>query len=112
MADAVEAINVLNFALDAIQERQQVIANNITNENTPGFQAQVVTFEKSLADAVADGGTAMATITPEGLPSGTNGNNVSLPSEMSLMSETGLENQAVSNALTDEFTSLQTAIQG
>ena len=35
MADAIEAINVLNFALDAIQQRQQVIANNITNENTP-----------------------------------------------------------------------------
>ncbi|MGA3215169.1 MAG: flagellar basal body protein, partial [Acidimicrobiales bacterium] len=77
MADAVEAINVLNFALDAIQQRQQVIANNIANENTPGYQAQVVNFESSLADAVANGGTATATTTPEGLPSGSDGNNVS-----------------------------------
>ncbi|MGA2803283.1 MAG: flagellar basal body protein [Acidimicrobiales bacterium] len=112
MADAVEAINVLNFALDAIQERQQVIANNITNENTPGFQAQVVTFEKSLADAVADGGTAMATITPEGLPSGTNGNNVSLPAELALETQTNLENQSVANSLSSEFAILSSAVSG
>ena len=68
----------LNFALDGIQQRQQVIANNITNENTPDYQAKVVTFETSLADAVANGGTAVATVTPEGLPSGTNGNNVTV----------------------------------
>jgi flagellar basal-body rod protein FlgB len=68
VADAVEAINVLNFALDAIQQRQQVIANNIANENTPGYQAQVVTFETSLADAVGNGGTAVATVSPRASP--------------------------------------------
>ncbi|HUZ21445.1 MAG TPA: flagellar basal body protein [Acidimicrobiales bacterium] len=112
MADAVQAINILNFALDSIQQRQQVLANNIANQDTPGFQASVVTFENSLSQALQGGGTANAAIVPEGLQSGTNGNNVSLPAEMSLMSQTGLENQAVSNALTSEFTSLQTAIQG
>ncbi|MGO9964493.1 MAG: flagellar basal body rod protein FlgB [Acidimicrobiales bacterium] len=110
MADAVEAINVLNFALDAIQQRQQVIANNITNENTPGFQAQVVTFEQSLADAVADGGTASTTIAPEGLPSGTNGNNVSLPAELALETQTNLENQSVANSLSSQFAILSSAI--
>jgi flagellar basal-body rod protein FlgB len=49
VADAVEAVNVLNFALDAIQQRQQVIANNIANENTPGYQAQVVTLDGLLS---------------------------------------------------------------
>ena|SRR5271157_3402391 len=112
MADAVEAINVLNFALDAIQQRQQVIANNITNENTPGFQAQVVTFEKSLADAVADGGTASATITPEGLASGANGNNVSLPAELALETQTNLENQSVANSLSSQFAILSSAVSG
>ncbi|MGD0984078.1 MAG: flagellar basal body protein [Acidimicrobiales bacterium] len=112
MADAIEAINVLNFALDAIQQRQQVIANNIANENTPGFQAQVVTFEKSLADAVADGGTAMATIVPEGLPSGTDGNNVSLPAELALETQTNLENQSVANSLSSEFAILSSAVSG
>ncbi|MGD0873943.1 MAG: flagellar biosynthesis protein FlgB [Acidimicrobiales bacterium] len=112
MADAIEAINVLNFALDGIQQRQQVIANNITNENTPDYQAKVVTFETSLADAVANGGTAVATVTPEGLPSGTNGNNVSLPAELALETQTNLENQSVANSLSSEFATLSTAVSG
>ena len=112
MADAIEAINVLNFALDGIQQRQQVIANNITNENTPDYQAKVVTFETSLADAVANGGTAVATVTPEGLPSGTNGNNVSLPAELALETQTNLENQSVANSLSSEFATLSPAVSG
>ena len=112
MADAIEAINVLNFALDAIQQRQQVIANNIANENTPGYQAQVVTFENSLAAAVANGGTASASVVPEGLPSGTDGNNVSLPAELALESQTNLENQSVANSLNTQFAILSTAVTG
>ncbi len=112
MADTIEAINTLNFALDAIQQRQQVIANNITNENTPGYQAQVVTFENSLAGAVAEGGTAVTSVTPEGLPSGTNGNNVSLPAELALESQTNLENQSVANSLNAQFAILSAAVSG
>ena len=112
MADAIEAINVLNFALDGIQQRQQVIANNITNENTPDYQAKVVTFETSLADAVANGGTAVATVTPEGLPSGTNGNNVSLPAELALETQTNLDNHSFANSLSSEFATLSTAVSG
>lgn len=112
MAEAVQAISLLNFALDAIEQRQQVIANNIANQDTPGFQANVVTFEGSLANALSNGGTASMATVPEGLPSGTNGNNVSLPAELSLESQTNLENQAVANALSDQFSSLQTAITG
>jgi flagellar basal-body rod protein FlgB len=112
VADAIEAINVLNFALDAIQQRQQTISNNIANQNTPGFQASVVDFENSLASAVSTGGTAVATSTPEGLESGANGNNVNLPAELSLESETNLENQSVANSLSAQFATLSAAISG
>ena len=112
MADAVQAINILQFALNAIQDRQQVIANNIANQNTPSFQASVVNFETSLANALNSGGTASAQMAPEGLPSGQDGNNVSLTAEMSLMSATSLENQSVANSLTSQFTLLQSAITG
>ncbi|MGA2528145.1 MAG: flagellar basal body protein [Acidimicrobiales bacterium] len=112
MADAIEAINVLGFALDAIQQRQQVIANNIANENTPGYQAQVVTFENSLANAVANGGTATATVSPEGLPSSSDGNNVSLPAELALESQTNLENQSVADSLNAQFAILSAAVSG
>jgi flagellar basal-body rod protein FlgB len=112
VADAVETINVLNFALNSIQDRQNVIANNIANTDTPGYQANVVDFENSLASAISLGGDAAATLLPEGLVSGTNGNNVSLPAELSLETETNLENQSVANSLSSEFATLSSAITG
>ncbi len=112
MAGAVQAISVLNFALDAIQQRQQVIANNVANSSTPGFQASVVTFENSLAQAIQSGGTATSAVVPEGFASASDGNNVNLSAELSLEAQTNLENQAVANALTSQFTNLQTAITG
>ena len=56
--------------------------------------------------------TAVATSTPEGLASGANGNNVSLPAELSLETETNLENQSVANSLSSEFATLSAAISG
>ncbi len=112
MADAVQAIDVLNFALDAIQARSQVIANNIANQDTPGFQANVITFEGSLAGALEHGGVASASLVPEGLPSASDGNNVDLSAEMSLLSQTNLENQSVANSLNSQFSTLTAAITG
>jgi flagellar basal-body rod protein FlgB len=112
MSDATQSIGILQFALDSIVEQQQTIANNIANVDTPGYQADQVTFQSSLANAVANGGEATAQSVPEGLSSGTNGNNVSLPTEMTLMQENDLENQTVDNALDDQFALLSDAITG
>jgi len=45
---------MLENALDASSLRQQVIANNIANVNTPGFQAQTVNFEAELRQAMEE----------------------------------------------------------
>jgi flagellar basal-body rod protein FlgB len=112
MTDATQSIGILQFALDGIVEQQQTIANNIANEDTPDYQANQVTFESSLANALANGGEATAESVPEGLSSGSNGNNVSLPTEMTLMQENDLQNQTVVNALDDQFALLSDAITG
>jgi flagellar basal-body rod protein FlgB len=112
MADATQSIGILQFALDSVVQQQQTIANNIANVDTPGYQADQVTFESSLANAVASGGEATAESVPEGLSSGTNGNNVSLPTEMTLMQENDLQNQTVVNSLDDQFALLSDAITG
>ena len=61
MANAAESIGILQFALDGVVDQQQVIANNIANQDTPGFQASEVSFESSLAQAL--GGTGSASVT-------------------------------------------------
>jgi flagellar basal-body rod protein FlgB len=110
VADAAESIGILQFALDAVVDQQQVIANNISNQDTPNFQADQVSFQSSLAQALQVGGNASVEDSPEGLASGVNGNNVSLPTEMSLMQENNLENQAVDNGLSSQFAILSDAI--
>jgi len=112
MTDAAESIGILQFALDSVVDQQQAIANNIANVNTPGFQADQVTFQSSLAQALADGGAASAQTLPEGLASGSDGNNVSLPTEMTLMQENGLENQTIVNSLDGQFAVLSDSITG
>jgi len=110
LADATQAIGILQFALDAVVQQQQVIANNIANQDTAGFQANQVTFESSLAQALGSGGPANVQVSPEGLPSGVNGNNVSISTEMTLMVKNNLENQTVDNALSGQFTILADAL--
>jgi flagellar basal-body rod protein FlgB len=112
MTDATQSIGILQFALDSVVEQQQTIANNIANEDTPGYQANQVTFESSLSNALENGGEATAQSVPEGLSSGTNGNNVSLPTEMTLMQENDLQNQTIVNGLDDQFALLSDAITG
>lgn len=110
MADAAQSIGILQFALDAVVQQQQVIANNIANLNTPGFQASQVTFESSLTQALKNGGVASAVTSPEGLPSGSDGNNVSLPTETTFLEENNLMNQTLDNALSGQFTVLSDAM--
>ena len=56
MPDAVTS--VLATALDGLANRQNVIADNIANVDTPGFRATSVDFESSLAAALQRVGRA------------------------------------------------------
>lgn len=53
MTQGMEAITVaaLGLALDAASLRQQAIATNIANANTPGYAPLAVSFEDQLEDA-------------------------------------------------------------
>ena len=111
MANAVEAIGVLQFALNATVDQQQAIANNIANLNVPGYKAEKVSFQSSLANAIDKGGSASVTISQEPLLPGVSGNNVSLPTETTLMLKNNLENQTLDNALSGQFTIVSDALQ-
>lgn len=110
MASVTESIGILQFALNSTVSQQQVIANNISNLNTPNFQADKVSFESSLAQALQQGGNATSQTIPEGLASATNGNNVSLPTETTLMMKNNLENQTLDNAISGQFNILSNAM--
>lgn len=49
----IDNISLLEKGLEAASLRQEVIANNIANVETPGFKRSVVTFEEELQQAIA-----------------------------------------------------------
>ena len=104
----------LHVALSGLAQRQRVIADNIANVQTPGFQAGKVQFEGALSAAVAAGapGQAAPTLSRSLEPSRTDGNNVNLDEETISNVDTGLRYQLTLNALNAKFGLLHTAIGG
>lgn len=103
----------LHSALDGLSARQRVIADNISNVNTPGFRASAVEFETSLRAAIADGTVACATpaitTTSTGDPVGANGNDVDLAKETMAATQSVFQYQLLSRAATDRYDLLRTA---
>ncbi len=108
-------------ALDGLSLRQQAISRNLANVDTPGYQAETVNFEDTLKQVVDQNETLpMATTNGSHIqsaapasnfavslrPGGTERadlNNVDPDVEMTDMSETGIQYQAVSQAISQKL---------
>ena len=106
----------LHTAANGLQARQRAIADNIANINTPGYLANKVSFEQSLAQAVKTGSAAAAATsgiaTRKSLePTREDGNNVNLDQETLSNVSTGLSYQTVLAALNSKYSLLLTAMQ-
>jgi flagellar basal-body rod protein FlgB len=104
----------LATALSAVSLQQRTSANNLANLETPGYQAQQVSFADSLRSAVAAGDPASAKITVAGTgdPDGANGNNVSLSNEMLVEQKATTQYQLLSSAISQKYDLLSTVIKG
>jgi len=106
-------INSLTSFLDAAVQRQQTIATNIANVDTPGYRTKDVDFRNLLQAASA--GVVPAMSQPhvrevQGLMERPDGNNVSLEREGLALADTQLQFQAGVQLLRSEFKRLQLAI--
>ena len=107
-----EIVDILRFALDGAAQSQDAIAGNLANAETPGSTAEDVSFQQSLADALAHGGTATVTESPSSTPPGTDGNNVSLTTELVAAEEATLQYQVLTGAVNAQFRLVQGAAGG
>ena len=90
-------------ALDGVAEQQRTTAANIANADTPGYRAQTVSFQDSLASAMNDGAdprSAAITTTDAGTPADMTGNTVQLNTELVSQQREGLQYQALAQAMT------------
>lgn len=121
---------VLKKALDFQSERHLLISSNISNIDTPGYQAKDIDFKGALKAALGTGeGLALRTthrghIGPgkdslrglqaqpvnEDDPSKSNGNNVNIDKEMMKLAENQIAYNATIQMLSKRFSTVRAAI--
>lgn len=124
---AFDYINVLDKAADASWLRNDAIANNIANVDTPGYKRQDVSFEnelkkalggnryKSMDSRVSDIETS--SLDPKPYTDYANysyrldGNNVDIENENVMLAENQLKYQGLLTSMNQEFMNLQTVMK-
>jgi flagellar basal-body rod protein FlgB len=106
------ATAALHSALNGLDARQRVIASNIANVETPGYQAREVSFEDSLRAAIAGGDPSETSISVNQsvAPTRSNGNNVNLDFELLAGRENVLRQKLVVQAVNAKYALLRTAL--
>ena len=116
-------VNVLDKAADASWLRHEVISNNLSNVDTPGYKRQDVSFEETLKSAlgsgfsksmdarVADAGkdnlSAKVFTDQAAFSYRLDKNNVDVDNENVMFAENQLKYQGLIAAIRQEFTNLQ-----
>jgi flagellar basal-body rod protein FlgB len=106
----------LQVALHGTSLRQQAIAQNVANVNTPGYRRQEVSFEDALGNALrANDRDRVALTTPSQRVDSTavvrvDGNSVDMDTEAAGMARNGLQYEALVAVAKARTTILQTAI--
>jgi flagellar basal-body rod protein FlgB len=105
----------LRVSVAGLAARQNAIANNIANIETPGYKARKVEFEDALRGAVEQGDSpsSVAPTTATSLePTRLNGSNVNLDEETLSHIDTTMRYQLTLRALDSKYGMLRDAIKG
>ena len=119
-------------ALTGLSRRQQVIANNIANVDTPGYGAADVQFESALGRAIGQQSSKvslartdsrhlpvrqvdLSSVRPavtmqSGRPARMDGNNVDIDAEMVRLAEAQIGYNAVTTGVNSKLSGLRTAV--
>jgi len=113
-----DTIVMLNKLLDATTVRQEVLADNLANVDTPGFVRQDVRFKEALSSAMKSGSiSAIKQTKPEIYndevsPARPDGNNVSMQLEMGEMMENEMLYQFSTKLISSKYNGIIRAIKG
>jgi flagellar basal-body rod protein FlgB len=99
----------LEHYMDLLGKRQQLVAANIANADTPGYKAKDIDFQFEFMSQM-DGGPPNV-IEAQGLPVKNDGNNVSMERESRLLAENALRFSVASAFLRDQIKGVRSAIE-
>lgn len=114
MATTTPIMQLLQGYLKVTSDRQQTIASNIANVDTPGYHTKDVNFQGAMQQVLEEGNTARlgpALTEVQGLQERPDGNNVNIDREGLLLGETQLQYQMAVQLIKSEFHRLLTAIK-
>lgn len=108
-------LDLLQRFLDLASYRQALVANNLANIDTPGYQTRDILFREEMNRAengIPEDAMHPIALRVPGLISRPDGNNVSLDREGLLLLETQLQYHTATELIRTEFQILQEAITG
>src|SRR5271169_4633315 len=94
--------------MDLLSARQKLVASNIANADTPGYQTRDIDFQTEFRNATR-GAPQVQEVS--GLATKNDGNNVSLDREARLLSENALRFSLASNLMRGQIQSVKSAIK-
>lgn len=123
-SDAFNFVNILGKAADASWLRNNMLANNIANNDTPGYKRKDVRFESFLEAQMLKGGSLRDRVAStklnrlEGvvytdyasLSYRKDGNNVDIHTENSYLAQNQLRYSVLIDSMNQEFSRLKTAL--
>jgi flagellar basal-body rod protein FlgB len=95
--------------MNLVSARQKLVASNIANADTPGYQTKDVDFEKELQSQMS--GAKPNVIEVSGLKNKNDGNNVDVDREARLLAENALRFSVASQLAHSEISTIRTAIE-
>jgi len=128
-SNAYDYINVLDKAADAAWKRQELIANNIANQDTPGYKRQDIDFEgqlqqamrhskyKSIDERVSNINNNLSRLNTRqytdytGYSYRLDENNVDPEQEQVMLAANQIKYEGLINSLTSEFANLQSVMK-
>ena len=124
-SNAYNYVNVLGKAADASWTRNDILANNIANADTPGFKRKDVQFETYLKNAVAGTDSLNETVAnidlnelncttytdQANLSYRYDGNNVDINTENVELAKNQLKYYTLMNSMSQEFSRLKSALR-
>ena len=125
--DAFSYINILDKAADASWKRENLIANNIANADTPGYKRQDIDFQSVLKNELGNykyqnldqkiNSVDLTKLNPmiytdhENYSYRLDGNNVDMDTEQVELASEQIKYQALTSSITSEFQRLQVVLK-
>ncbi len=121
-------VQTLKSALDGLSTQQEIIGQNISNVDTPGYRAQKVDFKAALRRVLNQNGKVVMQTTHKAHLSSTrprdavqislreggalraDGNNVDIDVELTQMTETVIQYQALTQLISKKFAGIKQII--